>query len=378
MSYKKILIVFGTRPEAIKMVPVIKQLEICSSKFDVKVCVTAQHRKMLDQVLEIFKIKSDYDLNIMEEGQTLYYITTACLNRLKNVLEKEKPDLVLVHGDTTTTFAASLAAFYQKIPVGHVEAGLRSFDFFNPYPEELNRVVTDRLCSLLFAPTQRAKMNLLKEGIPKEKIFVTGNTVIDTLYLALKKKHKFTNLTLKKLFHSPLVYRSPLILVTAHRRENFGKPLQNICFALKRIVTEYKNIIIVYPVHPNPNVQGVVKKILCNHPRIHLTAPLNYLDFLNLMKLCYFIVTDSGGLQEESAALGKPVLVLRKVTERPEAVEEGTAKVIGIEQEKIYRAISELLENRKLYCQMATAKNPFGDGKASIRIVNILEKFFTK
>ncbi|MFN3967025.1 MAG: non-hydrolyzing UDP-N-acetylglucosamine 2-epimerase, partial [Endomicrobiia bacterium] len=351
---KKILCIFGTRPEAIKMAPVIKQLEK-TRDLSVKVCITAQHRHMLDQVLEVFEIKPDYDLNIMQEGQSLYHVTCACLERLEKVLEKEKPDLALVHGDTTTTFASTLACFYKKIPVGHVEAGLRSFDKFNPYPEEVNRVLTDKLCDLLFAPTKIAKENLLKENIPFEKIFVTGNTVIDALFLALKKKHKFRNSFLKKKFDNIYnqVSSTRYILVTAHRRENFGKPIENICLALREIAEKFTGVEIIYPVHLNPNVQSVVKKILPNHPRIHLIEPLDYLDFINLMKISYIVVTDSGGLQEEAPALGKPVLVLRKVTERPEAVLAGTAKVVGIEKNRIFSSIKELLENKNVYNKMA-------------------------
>ena len=364
----KTLCVFGTRPEAIKMAPVIKQMQ---GKMQVKVCVTAQHRHMLDSALDVFGIKSDYDLDIMEESQSLYHITTTCLTRLKKVFDKEKPDLILVHGDTTTTFAAALSAFYEKIPVGHVEAGLRSFDKYNPYPEEINRVLTDKMCDLLFAPTRTAKQNLLKENIPSEKIFVTGNTVIDALYIALRKKHRFSNETLKNLFSTSSPSKR-YILVTAHRRENFGRPLENICFALREISEKHSNLEIIYPVHLNPNVQKPVKRILSNHPGIHLLAPLDYLDFINLMNRAYFIVTDSGGLQEEGPALGKPVLVLRKVTERPEAVKAGTAKVIGTDKRKVFESISRLLEDKKMYNSMAKAENPYGDGKASQRIVKII------
>ncbi len=376
---KKILFIFGTRPEAIKMAPVIHQFKNKNSKFITKVCITAQHRHMLDQVLEIFDIKPDYDLNIMQEGQSLYHVTTSCLERLKEVLIEERPDLALVHGDTTTTFASSLACFYNKIPVAHVEAGLRTFDNFNPYPEEINRVLTDKICELLFAPTEIAKKNLLKENISPNKIFVTGNTVIDALFLALKKKHKFKNKLLEKI--ATYKIKTPdykLILVTAHRRENFGRPIENICYALRDIAEKFSNIEIVYPVHLNPNVQNVVRRILLGHQRIHLIEPLDYLDFINLMKISYIIVTDSGGLQEEAPALGKPVLILRKVTERPEAVLAGTAKVIGIERNKIFSSIEKLIKNKKVYDKMAKAKNPFGDGKASQRIVKIVDAYLNK
>lgn len=398
---KKILCVFGTRPEAIKMAPVIKQFTVHSLQFTVKVCVTAQHRQMLDQVLNLFGIKSDYDLNIMTEKQTLYQITVNALKKLERVLQQEKPDLVLVHGDTTTTFVATLASYYQKIPVGHIEAGLRSLDKFNPYPEEVNRLLTDNLCDLHFAPTLNAKENLLKENISEERntdygirktIFVTGNTVIDALFLALKKKHQFRNPILKKLFTQlPVVsHQSRIILVTAHRRENWDKsgvvtPLENICRALKRIVQKYKrgnhlNVQIVYPVHLNPKVRETVYKILSfrgNYlERVYLLPPLDYLDFINLMKRAYLVLTDSGGLQEEAPAIGIPVLVLRKVTERPEGVKAGTVKVIGVEEERIFKETINLLENKDAYRKMSTAVNPYGDGKAAKRIVQAILYYF--
>jgi UDP-N-acetylglucosamine 2-epimerase len=367
---KKILCIFGTRPETIKMAPVVKTL---SRAFDLKVCVTAQHRHMLDQVLDTFGIKPDHDLNIMEQGQTLYHITCACIERLSPVLGKENPDLVLVHGDTTTTFAGALAAYYRKIPVGHVEAGLRSYDKFNPYPEEINRVLTDRLCELMFAPTDGARKNLLREGEPPGKIFVTGNTVIDALQMALKVKHKTADPALKTALKKASGKR--IILVTAHRRENFGRPLRDICSALRAVADQNKDVAVFYPVHLNPNVRAVAGKILSNHPRIFLLEPLEYMDFINLMKMSYIVVTDSGGLQEEAPALGKPVLVLRKVTERPEAVEAGTAKVIGTDKNNIIRQISILLRNPSAYKRMAKAKNPYGDGKASERILKAIRSF---
>lgn len=397
---KKILCVFGTRPEAIKMAPVVRQLRGTRDELQVKVCVTAQHRQMLDQVLKLFRISPDYDLNIMEEKQTLYQITTNALKKLEKVLTKEKPDLVLVHGDTTTTFATTLAAYYQKIPVGHIEAGLRSYDKFNPYPEEVNRLLTDSLCDLHFAPTLEAKENLLKENIPEERprsakrggkrppsprlrrarktIFVTGNTVIDALFLALKKKHQFRNSTLRKLFtQSPITtHHSPILLVTAHRRENWGKPLTNICLALKEIAQKYPEIKIIYPVHLNPQVSEPVKHFLRNLKNVFLTSPLDYLDFVNLMNLSYLILTDSGGLQEEAPSLGKPVLVLRRVTERPEGVKAGTVRVIGTEQEKIVRETQHLLESRNVYEKMSRAVNPYGDGRAAIRILEAILYYF--
>ena len=371
-----------------------------------KVCVTAQHREMLDQVLNLFQIKSDYDLNIMEEKQTLYQITTNALKKLEKVLKEEKPNLVLVHGDTTTTFVATLASYYEKIPVGHVEAGLRSYDKFNPYPEEVNRLLTDSVCDLLFAPTQTAKNNLLKENIPewrqargspctkfgagqardeaqiqhrRKTIFITGNTVIDALFLALKKKHEFCNPVLRNLFPNHPTTQLPnyrIILVTAHRRENWGKPLENICSALREIVEKHRNIVIVYPVHLNPNVREIVYKILGSQERVYLPPALDYLDFIHLMKRAYLVLTDSGGLQEEAPALGKPVLVLRKVTERPEGVKAGTVKVIGLEKDKIFKETTNLLENKDTYRKMSTATNPYGDGRAAQRIVQAILYYF--
>ncbi len=385
---KKILCIFGTRPEAIKMAPVIKQLQITNYKLQVKVCVTAQHRQMLDQVLNLFGIKTDYDLNIMVERQTLTQITINGLKKLEKVLKKEKPDLILVHGDTTTTFAATLAGYYQRIPVGHVEAGLRSNDKFNPYPEEVNRLLTDGLCDLHFAPTQTAENNLLKENIPQERIteygrrktlFVTGNTVIDALFSALKKKYTFCNPVLRELFpNHPIIQPSNYltILVTAHRRENWGEPLENICQALKKIVKEYPNVQIIYPVHLNPAVREPVYQILGNLDSVYLTSPLDYLDFVNLTKRVYLVLTDSGGLQEEAPSLGKPVLVLRKVTERPEGVKAGTVKVVGVEEDRIFKEISHLLEDRTAYQRMSTAVNPYGDGKASPRITQAILYYF--
>ncbi|OGS20813.1 MAG: UDP-N-acetylglucosamine 2-epimerase [Elusimicrobia bacterium RIFOXYA2_FULL_40_6] len=364
---KKIFFVFGTRPEAIKMAPVIKELKTHKKDFIVKVCVSAQHRQMLDQVLEIFDIKPDYDLNLMKKGQSLEHITSKCLLGFSEIFKKDRPDLVLVHGDTTTSFAATLSAFYQRIPVGHVEAGLRSFDLNNPYPEEANRLLTDQLCDLHFAPTALSKQNLLAEGISKDKIFITGNTVIDALFAALKKKHSFEKPEPK----------SRLILVTAHRRENFGKPLEDIFLALKSIADKYEDVKIIYPVHMNPNVQKATKKILSNHKKILLIPPVNYLDLINLMKASYLIVTDSGGIQEEAPALGKPVLVLRKVTERPEGVKAGTVKIVGTNRQKIFNSIKELLENKKAYNAMAKARNPYGDGKASERISREIKHYFS-
>lgn len=378
---KKILCVFGTRPEAIKMAPVIRQLKIQDSRFKTKVCVTAQHRSMLDEVLRMFKIRPDYDLNIMQENQTLEHITKQVIEKISPVFKKEKPDLALVHGDTSTTLLTTLAAFYQKIPVGHVEAGLRSHNYEHPFPEEANRRLADALCALHFAPTQTAKKNLLAENIPAENIFVTGNSVIDALLWAVSQPHEFQNPILKKFFSNHPIAPSPhhpIILVTAHRRENFGTPLANICKALRLVADKYKNVRMIYPLHLNPNVQHPVKKILQNHPRILLLAPLNYLDFSHLIKECAFVVTDSGGLQEEAPSLGKPVLVLREVTERPEAVQAGTVRIIGTEQNRIFSEIARLLTDKKHYHKMANAVNPYGDGKASERIARAILYYFGK
>lgn len=369
---KKIICIFGTRPEAIKMAPVLRELQKKRDIFRTAVALTAQHREMLDQVLKLFNLQSNYDLNIMQESQTLYYITTSSLSRLEKVIKSENPDFILVQGDTTTTFAATLAAFYQKVPVGHIEAGLRSYDKFNPYPEEANRLLTDALCELHFAPTPIAKRNLLKENMKKESIFVTGNTVIDALHLALKKPHRFRNSILKKIdFNSKRI-----ILLTAHRRENWGIPLQNICLSIRQLIQKYDDLEIVYPVHLNPNVKNVVYRILKNSPRIHLIRPLDYLDFINLMNKCFLVLTDSGGLQEEAPCLGKPVLVLREVTERPEGIEAGTVKLVGLSKESIFRETCKLLDNKRTYDRMATSINPYGDGKASTRIVDAILYYF--
>ncbi|MEW6557566.1 MAG: UDP-N-acetylglucosamine 2-epimerase (non-hydrolyzing) [Elusimicrobiota bacterium] len=372
---KKILCVFGTRPEAIKMAPVIKEVRIKKPELRIKVCVTAQHRNLLDDVLDIFSIKPDYDLNIMIENQSLFYVTTTAITRLQNVLYNEKPDMMLVHGDTTTTFAAALSAYYLKIPVGHVEAGLRSYDKFNPYPEEINRLLTDALCDIHFCPTETAKKALLKEDINSKNIFVTGNTVIDALYLILEKKHKFQNPTLRKIsnLQSPI---SNLILVTAHRRENFGQPIKNICYALKKTSETFPEYKIIYPVHPNPNIKIPVKNILGSLKNVYLTEPLNYPDFANLMNISYLILTDSGGLQEEAPSLGKPVLVMRKVTERPEAVKAGTVKLVGTETTKIFNQTKKLITDKQAYTNIAKSVNPYGDGLAAKRTVEFIEYYF--
>lgn len=367
------MFIFGTRPEAIKMAPLIYELKKYPDLFKVLVVVTAQHRQMLDQVLDLFNIKSHYDLNIMQEAQSLYQISTKTLSKLAKVIQREKPDLVCVHGDTTTTFMAALASFYEKVPIAHIEAGLRSYDKFNPYPEEINRILSDALCALHFAPTKQAKENLLKENIDPEGIFVTGNTIIDALSMILKKKYTVKNPVLKKLF---LNNSNKLILVTAHRRENWGKPLRNICLALREIAKRHKNLEIIYPVHLNPAVRDTVYQILEGISRVHLINPLDYVNFVNLMKVSYLVLTDSGGLQEEAPSLGKPVLVLRNVTERPEAVKSGTVKIVGVDKMKIVNSVEKLLGDKKEYREMASAINPYGDGKASKRIKEVILYYF--
>lgn len=374
---KKILFVFGTRPEAIKMAPVVRRFKAQSSEFKIQVCVTAQHRQMLDEVLEIFNIKPDFDLNIMQDGQTLFHITSTALLRMEKVLNEEKPDLVLVHGDTTTTFAAALASFYMNTAVGHVEAGLRSYDKKHPFPEEANRLLTDAICSIYFAPTSTAKNALLKENVDPKNIFVTGNTVIDALQAVLAQKNGFADLILKKMFPTPLpLTPNSFILLTSHRRENFGKPMENIFRALARVAQKYKNFKVIYPMHLNPNVQNPAKRILGKISNIYLIPPINYSDLANLMKLSYFVVTDSGGLQEEAPSLGKPVLVLRQVTERPEAIKAGTVKIIGTQENKVFSEIVKLIEDKKLYFKMAHCVNPYGDGKASGRIFEAIRYYF--
>jgi len=366
---KKTLFIFGTRPEAIKMAPVIKEFQKCNNIFDVKICVTAQHREMLDQVLNLFEIKPDFDLNIMRPNQDLYDITSSVLLSLRSVFEKEKPDLIFVQGDTTTAFAASLAAFYQKIPVAHIEAGLRTYNIYCPFPEEINRQLIARIATYHFAPTNRARDNLIKEGIDKNKIYVTGNTVIDAL-LEVVEKIKKKDIKIKGYNITDRKY----ILVTGHRRENFGKSFENICNALKEIALNNPNIDIVYPVHLNPNVQKPVFEILSNIPNVYLIEPLDYESFVYLMYNSYIILTDSGGIQEEAPSLGKPVLVMRDTTERPEAVEVGTVKLVGTNTENIVREVEKIMYNKSEYEKMSNATNPYGDGKASKRIFEIIVK----
>mgnify|MGYP000910634498 CR=1 FL=1 len=375
---RKILLVFGTRPEAIKMAPLIKKIKEDPETFDVRVCITAQHRQMLDQVLKLFEIEPDFDLDIMKDGQDLYDITSRVLLGLKEVLLNYNPDVVLVHGDTTTTLAASLAAFYQKISVGHVEAGLRTNDIYSPWPEEINRQVTSRITQYHFAPTDKAKMNLLQENIPAEKIFVTGNTVIDALNIVVDKIN--TNKTLLENLYFNLkqngyqLSEKKFILVTGHRRENFGQGFLNICNALKQIAAKNPEMDIVYPVHLNPNVRKPVNDILSDISNIFLIEPLEYEEFVYLMNQSYLILTDSGGIQEEAPSLGKPVLVMRDTTERPEAVEAGTVKLVGTNLETIVKETQLLLDNKDEYQKMALSHNPYGDGKACQRIAEVLKK----
>lgn len=369
----KVLTIFGTRPEAIKMAPLIMRL---NEDKDVEpvLCVTAQHREMLDQVLDIFKIKADYDLGIMKENQTIGGITAAVLLGLEEVIKKEDPDIVLVHGDTTTTFAAALAAYYQQKKIGHVEAGLRTYDKYSPYPEEMNRVMTGRLADLHFAPTERNRENLIKEGIPGGSIFVTGNTVIDALKYIVAEPYGFEDETLKKINFD----KRRVITVTCHRRENLGENMENIFGAIRDISQMFCDTEIVYPVHLNPKVRKIADKVLSGADRVHLIEPLTYRPFANLMAKSFLIITDSGGMQEEAPALGKPVLVVRKETERPEAVEAGTVKLAGVERETIYKMAETLLTDKTEYEKMATAVNPYGDGLAAERIVDILKSSLGK
>ncbi len=367
MDKIKVMSVFGTRPEAIKMAPLVQALQQ-ESRVESVVCVTAQHRQMLDQVLEIFHLTPQYDLNIMRQRQTLEGITTRALEGLGEVMEQEKPDLVLVHGDTTTTFAASLAAYYHKIPVGHVEAGLRTYNKYEPFPEEMNRRLTGAIAQLHFSPTPLAKAHLLAEHVEEKAIFVTGNTVIDVLKTTIEKDYTFT---VEQLNHIDFSSRR-VITMTAHRRENLGEPLEEICRAVLRLVQEFEDVEVVYAVHKNPAVVEPVHRILGGHPRIHLIDPLDLKDMHNLMSRSYFVMTDSGGLQEEVPSMGKPVLVLRNVTERPEGVEAGTLRLAGTKEETVYQLAKELLTSQSAYDAMAKAKNPFGDGFASKRIVQAI------
>jgi len=370
MDKIKVMSIFGTRPEAIKMAPLI--LELGKNEYiESIVCVSAQHRRMLDQVLEVFAIKPDYDLNIMKENQTLTSITTAVLNDLARVFDAAKPNLCLVHGDTSTTFAASLACFYAGVKVGHVEAGLRTLDKYQPYPEEMNRRLTAALSDLNFAPTVNSKKNLLKENIPEDSVFITGNTAIDALKYTTKEQYTFCEPKLNNID-----FAKKIIVMTAHRRENLGEGISAICAAALRLVNDNAAAELVYPVHLNPAVRKTVYRILADKPRIHLTEPLNITDMHNLMSRSYLILTDSGGLQEEAPSWNKPVLVLRNVTERPEGLEAGTLILAGVKEDDIYNNASKLLHDKVLYQQMAEAKNPFGDGYASRRIADAILYYY--
>lgn len=372
MKRIKVMTVFGTRPEAIKMAPVVLELNKYPEYITPVVAVTAQHREMLDQVLNLFDIKPDHDLNIMAQGQTLFDITTKAMQGLNSVLTEEKPDIVLVHGDTTTTFAGALTAFYHQIAVGHVEAGLRTHDKYSPYPEEMNRKLTGSLADLHFAPTVTSSQNLYQENIEKKAVFITGNTVIDALLATVDDNYQFENDLLKNIDYK----NKKIVLVTTHRRENLGEPMRHVYQALRSLVEEFDDVEIIFPVHKNPKVRSVVDSELGNLSQVHLIDPLDYEPFANLLARSYLILTDSGGIQEEAPALGKPVLVLRDNTERPEAVEAGTVKLIGTDKERVYQEAKLLLTDINEYQQMANACNPYGDGKASERIVKaILYKY---
>lgn len=362
---KKIMLVFGTRPEAIKMCPLVNELKK-RENVDIKVCVTGQHKEMLQQVLDVFEVEPEYNLAIMKEKQTLFDVTSNILNRIKEVLDIEKPDVVLVHGDTTTTFVTALACFYKQINVGHVEAGLRTYDIYSPFPEEFNRQAVGIVAKYNFAPTKMAKDNLMKEGKNPNTIYVTGNTAIDALKTTVKDNYSHPVLEWAK--------DSRLIVLTAHRRENLGEPLRNMFRAIKKIVSEYNDIKVVYPIHMNPVVRETAKEIFGEHDRIKLIEPLDVIDFHNLLARSYLILTDSGGIQEEAPSLGKPVLVMRDTTERPEGIEAGTLRLVGTKEDVIYREFKLLIENPKEYNKMSHASNPYGDGHACERIADILCK----
>ncbi|AOY75575.1 non-hydrolyzing UDP-N-acetylglucosamine 2-epimerase [Clostridium formicaceticum] len=371
MDKLKVMTIFGTRPEAIKMAPLVKKLQE-TEEIQSVLCVTAQHREMLDMVLDLFELKPDYDLNIMQHGQTISDITVKVLKGVEEILQEVKPDIVLVHGDTTTTFVGSLAAFYQQVAVGHVEAGLRSGNIYSPYPEEMNRRLTGHLANLHFAPTEGNYKNLVKEGIGEEKIFVTGNTVIDALLQVVKEDYLFDNPLLNQIDY----VNKKVLVMTCHRRENWGEPMENIFKAVVEIAEKHKDVEVIFPVHLNPNIRNLAKQIMGEAGNIHLIEPLDYEPFANLLSKAHLILTDSGGIQEEAPALGKPILVLRTETERPEAVEAGTVKVVGVEKQKIVEEVDKLLKSPSHYLEMATAINPYGDGRACERIVGALKYHF--
>jgi UDP-N-acetylglucosamine 2-epimerase (non-hydrolysing) len=366
---KKVMLVFGTRPEAIKMCPLVNELKR-RKNLETVVCVTGQHRQMLDQVLEAFSVVPDYDLSIMKNKQTLFDVTTNILDRIKEVLEKEKPDVVLVHGDTSTTFVTALACFYLQIPVGHVEAGLRTYNIYSPYPEEFNRQAVGIISQYNFAPTEMSKQNLLREGKNPESIFVTGNTAIDALKTTVRDEYTHPELDWAS--------DSKLILITAHRRENLGEPMKNMFRAIRRVMDEHPDVKAIYPIHMNPTVRETANSILGDDERIHIIEPLDVLDFHNFQARSHLILTDSGGIQEEAPSLGKPVLVMRDTTERPEGISAGTLKLVGTEEETIYREFSNLLTDQDAYHSMSHASNPYGDGHACERIADILEKGYTE
>ena len=367
MNKIKVMTVFGTRPEGIKMAPIIKAMEK-EEKIENIVCITAQHREMLDQVLHLFNIKADYDLNIFKPGQSLTGITINALKGLEDVIQEVKPDVLLVQGDTTTVFSGALAAFYQKVKIGHVEAGLRSGNLYSPYPEEANRKLTGIMTDFHFAPTEESRENLLKEGYPDEKIFITGNTVIDALQYAIKEDYKFELPQLNELDYE----NKKIVLLTSHRRENIGKPMKNIFSAINDVVNKYEDVEVVFPIHLNPKVREIAYSIFDENPKVHIIEPLDYEPFTNLMAKSYMIITDSGGLQEEAPSLGKPVLVIREETERPEGIEAGTAKLVGTNYDNVYKEMNILISNSEEYKRMANAVNPYGDGKAAKRIVDVI------
>lgn len=366
----KVMSIFGTRPEAIKMAPLVKELER-RKEIESIVCVTAQHREMLDQVLNTFDIKLDYDLNIMKQGQSLADVTTRALVGLEEVIKKVKPNIVLVHGDTTTTFAGALAAFYNQVAIGHVEAGLRTYDKYSPYPEEMNRQMVDRLSDMYFAPTEISKDNLLKENIDESKIYITGNTAIDAMSTTVDENYTHPELDW-------INAGERMILLTAHRRENLGEPMRHIFRAIKRVVDEFSDVKVIYPIHMNPRVREVANEVFGDADRVKLIEPLEVFDFHNFQNKSYIILTDSGGIQEEAPSLGKPVLVLRDTTERPEGIKAGTLKLVGTDEDVIYEETKKLLLDKKEYEKMSKASNPYGDGHASERIVDAIIEYFNK